>query len=133
MNRFQLALAACVLTSLALASSAGAAELSPDDRKFLTHYDAVLTALAADDLAEAKTAATAMGETGAPLAQSESIADARKEFATLSAQALKLSEGQEGYYHVNCPMLKKDWVQTSTTIANPYAGSSMLTCGVIKK
>ena len=74
-----------------------------------------------------------MGETGAPMAQSETIAAARKEFATLSARALQVTAGHDGYYHVNCPMLKKDWVQTTDKISNPYAGKSMLTCGVIKK
>lgn len=30
-------------------------------------------------------------------------------------------------------MVKKDWVQTSEKISNPYAGKEMLTCGSIKK
>jgi hypothetical protein len=30
-------------------------------------------------------------------------------------------------------MLKKDWVQTSETITNPYSGSKMLHCGEIEK
>jgi hypothetical protein len=30
-------------------------------------------------------------------------------------------------------MLKKDWVQTSTTVANPYAGKDMVSCGEIQK
>ena len=29
-------------------------------------------------------------------------------------------------------MLKKDWVQTSDKIANPYGGAGMITCGEIK-
>jgi hypothetical protein len=30
-------------------------------------------------------------------------------------------------------MVKKDWVQTSKQISNPYAGKEMLTCGVVKQ
>jgi hypothetical protein len=30
-------------------------------------------------------------------------------------------------------MLKKEWVQTSTTISNPYGGKEMVSCGEIKK
>ncbi len=132
-DRFRAGLAACLLTSLALASSVSAAEMSADDKKFLAQYEDVRTALAADNFEEARKAATTMGDAGATLAKASNITDARKEFATMSDRALKLADGQDGYYHVNCPMLKKDWVQTSESISNPYAGKSMPTCGVIRK
>jgi hypothetical protein len=32
-----------------------------------------------------------------------------------------------------CPMIKKSWLQKDDAIRNPYYGSSMLTCGEIKK
>jgi hypothetical protein len=32
-----------------------------------------------------------------------------------------------------CPMIKKSWIQKDDAIKNPYYGSSMLTCGEIKK
>ena len=32
-----------------------------------------------------------------------------------------------------CPMVKKSWLQKGETIANPYYGSEMLTCGDFKK
>lgn len=131
-NRFRAALAACLLTSLAMTTSVPAAELSVADKAFLAQYETVHAALAADNLAEAKKAATTMGEDGAPLARSETIAAARKEFETMSERALKLAAGQAGYYHVNCPMLKKDWVQTSKEVSNPYGGKEMLTCGAVK-
>ena len=44
-----------------------------------------------------------------------------------------MAAGQSGYYVVNCPMLKKDWVQNSEKIANPYGGKEMASCGEIKK
>jgi hypothetical protein len=109
-----------------------AADLTDSDKQFLSGYEKVRAALAADNLAEAKTAAGEMGEEGAAIAKSESIITARKEFAPMSERAINLSKGQQGFYVVNCPMLKKDWVQTSTKISNPYAGKEMLTCGVVK-
>ncbi|MBA3386032.1 MAG: hypothetical protein M3505_07460 [Verrucomicrobiota bacterium] len=126
-------LALIALTSATTPLPLKAAELSDNDKQFLAQYEKVRGALAADDLEGAKKAAAALNEEGAPIASSEKIAAARTEFAKLSDHAIKLAAGQNGYYIVNCPMLKKDWVQTSTQISNPYAGKEMLTCGVIKK
>ncbi len=108
-------------------------ELAPEEKQFLAKYEEIHVALAADNLANAKKAATGLGDEGKLLAQTESIITARREFETLSGHAIQLTSGQSGYYVVNCPMLKKDWVQTSEKISNPYAGVSMLTCGVVKK
>ncbi len=130
MNRSVLLVASLAFTC---GVSAFAAELSDADKKFLALYEEVRVALAADDLAKAKEAATPLGEEGNGIAQADKIATARAEFAKLSESAIALAKGAEGYYVVNCPMLKKDWVQTSTTISNPYAGKEMLTCGVVKK
>jgi hypothetical protein len=125
------------LTAIVLGLSAAitlrAADLSEADKQFLTRYEHVRAALAADNLAEAKKAATDVGEEGAAIAKADSIIIARNEFATLSERAIKLASGQTGYYVVNCPMLKKDWVQPTGEISNPYAGRSMPNCGMIKK
>lgn len=110
-----------------------AAELSETDKQFLSQYESVRAALAADDLPGAKKAAADLKEEGAPVAKSDKLASARKEFEKLSEHAIKIAAGQNGYYVVNCPMLKKDWVQPAGSISNPYAGKSMLTCGAIKK
>ncbi len=119
---------------LAVSLSGGnASDLSADDKTFLDGYEKVRVALAADDLSAAKTAAGELGEQGAALASSDTIKAARAEFTNLSERAIELGRGQEGYYVANCPMLKKDWLQTSTAISNPYAGKSMLECGVIRK
>ncbi len=119
---------------LAISMSLGyAADFSSQDKQFLDGYEKVRTALAADDLNGAKQAAGELGEQGAGLAKSEKIDAARSEFAKLSERAIALGRGQSGYYVANCPMLKKDWLQTSTKISNPYAGKSMLECGVIRK
>jgi hypothetical protein len=107
--------------------------LSDSDKQFLGRYENIRAALAADDLAAAKTAAVDLGEEGAPLAKSNSLKEARAAFESLSAKAKELAAGQSGYYVVNCPMLKKDWVQSSEKIGNPYYGKEMLSCGEIKK
>jgi hypothetical protein len=119
--------------TLGLAASTTAAELSDADKQFLTNYEKVHAALAADKLADAKAAAGEMGDDGAAIAKSESIITARKEFGTLSEKAVNLAKGQSGYYVAYCPMAKKSWVQTSEKISNPYEGKEMLSCGVIKK
>ena len=115
------------------ASVGDAAALSDQDKKFLTSYEEIHVALAADDLAGAKTAATELGDLGNDIAKANSLKDARAGFEKLSAKAKQLVVGQSGYHIAHCPMLNKDWVQTSTTISNPYGGKDMVSCGEIKK
>ena len=110
-----------------------AAPLSETDKQFLARYEKVRSALAADDLGAARTAAGDLGEEGVSLAKSSLLKDARAAFEKLSDKAKQLAAGQTGFYVVHCPMLKKDWVQTSEKIANPYFGKEMATCGEIKK
>ena len=110
-----------------------AAELSANDKQFLQNYEQVRAALAADDLAGAKKAAASLGDEGSDLAKSDTLKDARKAFGKLSEQAVKLASGQPGFHVMHCPMVNKDWVQTSDKVANPYYGKEMLTCGEEKK
>ena len=110
-----------------------AASLSDNDKQFLAAYEKVRSALAADDLAAAKAAASDIGNDGMPLVKSTSLKEARVAFEKLSDKAKQLAAGQPGYYVANCPMLKKDWVQTSEKIGNPYYGKEMASCGEIKK
>jgi len=117
----------------AMQSLAQAANLSDQDKKFLTSYEKIHVALAADDLASAKAAATELGDSGSDIAQANSLKDARIGFEKLSARTKTIAAGQTGYYVAHCPMLNKDWVQTSTTISNPYGGKEMLRCGEIQK
>ena len=123
-------------TAIAFAMTASlghAANLSDQDKKFLTSYEKIHVALAADDLASAKAAATELGDQGSDIAKANSLKDARAEFEKLSARAKTIAAGQSGYHAAHCPMLNKDWVQTSTTISNPYGGKDMVSCGEIKK
>src|SRR5438552_5991729 len=114
-------------------SLAQAANLSDQDKKFLTSYEKIHVALAGDDLASAKAAATELSDSGSDIAKANSLKDARASFEKLSSRAKTLAAGQPDYHVFHCPMLKKDWVQTSTTVANPYGGKDMISCGEIQK
>jgi hypothetical protein len=116
-----------------LAVSLQAADLPSQDKQFLIAYDKAHDALVADDLTSAKKAVTDLGPDGADLTKSKSLDEARAAFGKLSDKAVKLAAKQSGYYVAHCPMNNKDWVQTSTTIANPYGGKEMISCGEIKK
>jgi hypothetical protein len=118
---------------LGIAFPTYAANLSDKDKQFLAGYEKVHTALAADDLSTAKSAAKDLGEEGSDIAKAESLKDARAGFEKLSNRAKTLVAGQPGYHVFHCPMLKKDWVQSSTAVANPYGGKEMVGCGEIKK
>jgi alanine-alpha-ketoisovalerate/valine-pyruvate aminotransferase len=97
----------------------------------LANYESIRAGLASDDLQGAQKAA-AMFPQAAEIAKSKTIAAAREAFKTLSAYAAKLAAGKSGFYVMRCPMVKQgDWVQTSETVANPYMGNRMLSCGAI--
>jgi hypothetical protein len=110
-----------------------AAPLTDQNKQFLSAYEKVHQALVADDLTGAQEAAADLGPSGADLTKSKSLEEARNAFAKVSDEAAKLAAGQPGYYVMHCPMVKKDWVQISDKVANPYAGKGMISCGEIKK
>ena len=126
-------LLAATIAITAFAVSAQAANLSDKDKQFLAGYEKVHTALAADDLSTAKAAGKDLGEEGSDIAKVGSLKDARAGFEKLSSRAKTLVADQTGYHIFHCPMLEKDWVQTSTTVANPYGGKDMVGCGEIKE
>ena len=121
------------LAVIAIALSVHAADLSDNEKQFLAGYEKIHIALAADDLATAKSAARELGDEGSDITKAGTLKDARAAFEKLSSRAKTLVAGQSGYYVVHCPMVQKDWVQTSVKIANPYAGKEMVICGEIKK
>jgi Cu(I)/Ag(I) efflux system membrane fusion protein len=111
-------------------------------------YLKVQTALAEDRIddvrANAGQVATAAASLGAPamkidmaavqLASATEIDDARAKFGTLSDALITYMDGlhltpPEGVRKAYCPMAQKPWLQKGETIANPYYGASMLTCG----
>lgn len=119
-------------------------------------YLAIQTALADDSTAEVKahageiaTAATPLGapamkiQTGALQLSAAAdgptpdIEDVRAKFGTLSEAletymtGLKLT-APEGVRVAYCPMASKPWLQKGDSLANPYYGKDMLTCGNFK-
>ncbi len=69
--------------------------------------------------------------------QAAALSDQDKQFLTAYGKAHDALVADDlasaNYYVAHCPMKNKDWVQTSTTIANPYGGKEMISCGEIKK
>jgi len=111
----------------------------------LDAYLRVSSALAADDLTTAKDSAQELAKVSTAakqeqlaagaeaLAGAPTIEAAREQFKAVSAGAVKLAQGRDGYYIMTCPMAQADWVQASTQVANPYYGKSMSSCGSLKK
>jgi hypothetical protein len=111
-------------------------------------YLKIQTALAEDRMDEVRanagsiaTAATALGapamkiDTAAvQLAAATELDDARDRFGALSDAMVAYMDGlhltpPEGVRKAYCPMAAKPWLQKGETLANPYYGSSMPTCG----
>jgi hypothetical protein len=132
-KKFAVIAVTSAIALLALAGPLSAVPLTDQNKQFLAAYDRVHHALVADDLAGAKKAGAELGPSGAELVKSSSLDEARAAFSKLSDQAEQLAAGQSGYYVMHCPMKKKDWVQTSKKVENPYGGKEMLSCGEVKK
>ena len=68
---------------------------------------------------------------------SKDIKHQREHFANFSinmfalAKSIKLSS--DPIYEAYCPMKKAYWLSNVPAIKNPYYGSAMLTCGVVKE
>jgi hypothetical protein len=145
---------ALTLGLFALSASAHEAggPLTAEQKTYLKHYESVRAGLAADDLAAAKKAAATLA--AAPqekaandadakrlatnlaaskkLAGASSLSDARDSFKILSRKAVHLAEGQKGYDRYVCPHVDNNegkWVQTSSTVSNPYEGKANPKCG----
>jgi Cu(I)/Ag(I) efflux system membrane fusion protein len=90
-------------------------------------------------------AADALGAEAKPLAEAarrlesaKKIEEVRTAFGKLSDALLEYSQKTgtplgEGVRVAYCPMAPGSWAQKGDTIANPYYGASMLTCGSFKK
>ena len=124
----------CAALALAAAPARAAGPLSDADAKFMVLYEQVLKGFVQSNLQVAKDAAHALpnGE-GQGILDAKDLKEGRAAFATLSQHAEKIVAGHPEFHVFNCPMVNKDWVQQQTTVANPYLGADMLTCGVEKK
>lgn len=139
MKKFSLLLTLAV-ANFGLATSSQAASSNP----VLDDYVVVAEALARDDLAAAKKAATTLSEAATTekltsladhateVASSDSLDAAREHFKLASVEAEKLAAGKDAYYVFTCPMAKADWVQKTTKVQNPYMGQEMPGCGSLK-
>ena len=111
-------------------------------------YPKIQIALAQDRIDEVRAnagdvakAATSLGapavkiDTAAvQLASATALEDARDKFGVLSDAIVTYMDGlhltpPDGVRKAYCPMVNKPWLQQGDTLANPYYGSSMLTCG----
>jgi hypothetical protein len=122
--------------------TAPAAEGTPEtpapDGVLSTHYMDAATALADDDFDKAKVSLTALAKetTGELQAKAQAAADTgqiaamRDAFKALSAIAVRMQLPPD-YAVAYCPMFKggAKWVQKKDTLANPYYGKTMSTCG----
>ena len=123
-----------------------AAVVASAARRALMQYEKVRKALAADDLAGAKTAAGAFSAMSEPAAaplvkvaaaitEAKDIAAARLAFGPLAKAALTVAssdkEAGKGGLAWQCPMAKgyQKWLQLDPDMANPYMGKRMLKCG----
>lgn len=70
------------------------------------------------------------------LAKAKDLESARAALKPLSESLIQVVKDQKvgpgAYYVAYCPMAKASWLQTDTTIINPYMGRSMVHCGQIK-
>ena len=135
-----------VLAAALITAPAPAKEASKEMAACLKAYHEVHDALAKDDLAGAKKAASDLAEKATPakcvstaqhaseLAKSTSLESAREHFKPISEECIKMAEGVDGQYVFHCPMAKSQWLQTDNKkVSNPYMGKKMPTCGSLKK
>ena len=111
---------------------------APSSTVLSTNYVNAATALAADDMKKAKESLKALADesTGEFKTLAQAAADAgdieavRDKFKALSNLATTM-ELPPDHAVAFCPMYKggAKWVQKKGTLANPYFGSTMLTCG----
>lgn len=69
------------------------------------------------------------------LAKAKDLGSARDAFKLLSNSLIEFAKSQNatGTYHIAyCPMAKASWLQTGTTVMNPYFGKAMPHCGQLK-
>jgi hypothetical protein len=143
-----LTLAACIallvtVTALVYAADSGA---PAPIQSVMTPYLQIHDALAKDSMDGVSAAASVLGKAAQSdkafpselsqeaqtLAQAKDLATARAAFKPLSETLVKvLGDNHGAYVEVYCPMAKAHWFQKGTSVANPYFGASMSTCGSI--
>ena len=84
-----------------------------------------------------KTLPAEAGDQAEALAKAKDLKAARATFKPLSDSLIKYLADHKvkssGYVQFYCPMAKANWLQKGEVVVNPYMGSSMSDCGVVKK
>jgi hypothetical protein len=129
----------------------GAPPLQPRERAMLTNYEQVRVSLAHDDLTTAEGLAAKMvrefldwipvSSSVQLIADSDSLESARKAFAQLSQEAIRLADRHPEYLILRCPTDSPEkcancrsnefgsWVQIDTAVGNPFMGTASPHCG----
>ena len=93
---------------------------------------AITKALPAAASEKLPTALTGQAES---LTKAKDLDSARDAFKLLSTSLIEFAKSHNatGAYHIAyCPMAKASWLQTGTTVMNPYFGKAMPHCGQFK-
>lgn len=116
-------------------------------------YIQIQTALAGDSLEGVATSAQAiaksakedkantfsatLGQQAEAVAKAKDLAVAREAFKPLSESLIKFAAKDTAvsslYHQAYCPMAKAGWLQTGSSVSNPYMGKAMLRCGQFVK
>jgi hypothetical protein len=114
------------------------------------HYLKIQAILAKDSLAgvaentdaiakavqgDAKALPAEVGVQAEALAKAKDLKTARAAFKPLSDALIKYladHKAKDAYVRVYCPMANASWLQADKTVANPYLGKEMATCGEIQ-
>jgi hypothetical protein len=86
---------------------------------------------------KANTFAGKIAEQAETLAKAKDLAAAREAFKPLSESLIKIAAKDSAvssvYRQAYCPMAKASWLQSGSSVSNPYMGKAMLRCGQFVK
>jgi Cu(I)/Ag(I) efflux system membrane fusion protein len=86
---------------------------------------------------KANTFSATIGQQAEAVAKVKDLAAAREAFKPLSESLIQFAAKDSTlsglYRQVHCPMAKASWLQTGTTVSNPYMGKAMARCGQFVK
>ena len=143
--------AAAFISFLVILLLNGAPPLQPRERIMLKNYEEVRVSLANDDLTTAERLAAKMAREFGDwvpvsssvqlIANSDSLESARKAFAKLSEEAIRLADRHPEYLILRCPTDCPEncvncrsnefgsWVQIDPLVGNPFMGTASPHCG----
>jgi len=85
---------------------------------------------------DAKILPVEVGTKAEALAKAKDLSAARDAFKPLSDALIKYladNKAKGAYVEVYCPMARASWLQADKNVNNPYFGTAMSGCGVIKE